>query len=207
MRILLNVVWIAGIIYATIPAFWLAIHPFTKFWRSRQSGVYRWLGSIWLAEIFAAAAITHPLMPQRLYSTPFSWIAFAVLAWMAISVYRRVGRGFSRDTVIGRVELEPQQHEQKLVTTGMHGRVRHPLYLAHFFMLTALTAGSGLAALYAMWGFAILTGALMVRFEEVELERRFGDAYREYKRRVPAIFPRASSGEGEAGGDGRGAGF
>jgi protein-S-isoprenylcysteine O-methyltransferase Ste14 len=35
-----------------------------------------------------------------------------------------------------------------------------------------------------------MTGALMIRAEDAELERRFGPAFREYRNRVPAVFPR-----------------
>jgi protein-S-isoprenylcysteine O-methyltransferase Ste14 len=38
--------------------------------------------------------------------------------------------------------------------------------------------------------FAVITGAFMIRSEERELEARFGEEYREYQRRVPAIIPR-----------------
>jgi hypothetical protein len=68
--------------------------------------------------------------------------------------------------------------------------VRHPIYLGHLLMLLGWSLGSGLAVLYALTAFAIVTGALMIRWEERELERRFGQQYREYKRRVPAIVPR-----------------
>jgi protein-S-isoprenylcysteine O-methyltransferase Ste14 len=30
----------------------------------------------------------------------------------------------------------------------------------------------------------------MIRLEDAELERRFGDAYRQYKRETPAVLPR-----------------
>jgi protein-S-isoprenylcysteine O-methyltransferase Ste14 len=38
--------------------------------------------------------------------------------------------------------------------------------------------------------FAIVTGALMIRIEDSELEARFGDQYRAYRRAVPAVLPR-----------------
>jgi protein-S-isoprenylcysteine O-methyltransferase Ste14 len=41
-----------------------------------------------------------------------------------------------------------------------------------------------------MLAFAIVTGAVMIAAEERELEARFGKAYREYKKQVPAILPR-----------------
>jgi protein-S-isoprenylcysteine O-methyltransferase Ste14 len=38
--------------------------------------------------------------------------------------------------------------------------------------------------------FALITGAVMIRMEERELEDRFGEEYRQYKRRVPAVVPK-----------------
>jgi protein-S-isoprenylcysteine O-methyltransferase Ste14 len=38
--------------------------------------------------------------------------------------------------------------------------------------------------------FAIATGAVMIRIEDEELEKRFGDLYRMYRREVPALLPR-----------------
>ncbi|MGH9579834.1 MAG: methyltransferase family protein [Terriglobales bacterium] len=56
--------------------------------------------------------------------------------------------------------------------------------------MSGWTAGSGLVVCYALSLFAIATGWVMIVLEERELERRFGDAYREYKRRTPALVPR-----------------
>jgi protein-S-isoprenylcysteine O-methyltransferase Ste14 len=39
-------------------------------------------------------------------------------------------------------------------------------------------------------GFAVITGAIMIRLEDKELEERFGESYREYRARVPAFLPR-----------------
>jgi protein-S-isoprenylcysteine O-methyltransferase Ste14 len=38
--------------------------------------------------------------------------------------------------------------------------------------------------------FALATGWIMVRREEDELISRFGDTYRQYQERVPALLPR-----------------
>ena len=56
--------------------------------------------------------------------------------------------------------------------------------------MLAWSIGTGLVALYALTVLAILTGALMIHMEDAELEQRFGEEYREYRARVPAILPR-----------------
>jgi protein-S-isoprenylcysteine O-methyltransferase Ste14 len=41
-----------------------------------------------------------------------------------------------------------------------------------------------------MTAFAIATGAVMIRLEDAELEKRFGEEYRQYRSTVPAVLPR-----------------
>jgi protein-S-isoprenylcysteine O-methyltransferase Ste14 len=72
-----------------------------------------------------------------------------------------------------------------LVTTGIHGWSRNPIYFGMF----VLYAGIGLAAcsswvLIMMLPLAITMRYTVIAREEAYLERRFGDAYRDYKARV-----------------------
>jgi protein-S-isoprenylcysteine O-methyltransferase Ste14 len=192
--ILLGIAWVVGTIYATIPIFWLAIHPFTSFWRRQERSAFRVLLPFWALVIAAALLATYPLFPQRLYQPWIGLIPGAILTGLAIMIYRGISKDFRREQVIGQAELEPGKHEQKLISSGLHGRIRHPFYLGHLLMLLAFTVGSGLIVLYALTGIAIVSGALMMRLEERELEQRFGDVYREYQKSVPALlpFPRGS---------------
>jgi protein-S-isoprenylcysteine O-methyltransferase Ste14 len=189
VRILLTLVWLFGAVYATIPAFWIAVHPFVGRWRARNRNPFPALLAIWVALIAAVLLCTFPLLGLRLYSTPLALIPAAFLFASAILIYRRSGRTFGRDNLIGRTELEPSKHEQKLVTSGMHARIRHPFYLAHLLMLTSWTIATGVAAMFALLAFAVITGAVMIRMEDAELEARFGNEFREYAKRVPAIIP------------------
>ena len=72
-----------------------------------------------------------------------------------------------------------------LVTTGIHGWTRNPIYLGMFL----LYGGIGVAARSPWILMLTLPLAITIRYgvvarEEAYLERRFGDAYREYKARV-----------------------
>jgi protein-S-isoprenylcysteine O-methyltransferase Ste14 len=42
----------------------------------------------------------------------------------------------------------------------------------------------------ALTAFAVVTGAIMIRLEDKELEQRFGEPSREYRQRVPVVLPR-----------------
>jgi protein-S-isoprenylcysteine O-methyltransferase Ste14 len=56
--------------------------------------------------------------------------------------------------------------------------------------MLAWSVGTGLVVCYGLTIFAVVTGAVMIRLEEKELEQRFGKEYRDYQRRVPAVVPR-----------------
>jgi protein-S-isoprenylcysteine O-methyltransferase Ste14 len=182
-----TVAWAFGVMYASIPPLWLIVHGGIERWR-RRSRMRIML--VWPALWLVLGAATWRWRETTLYAPGWSWVAalpfFAVGLW----VYAVAHKSFTTDQLIGRSELEPEWREQHLVATGVHARVRHPIYLAHLVMLSGWSVGSGLAVLFALTAFAIVTGAIMIRWEERELERRFGEAYRAYKERVPAIVPR-----------------
>jgi protein-S-isoprenylcysteine O-methyltransferase Ste14 len=90
----------------------------------------------------------------------------------------------------GLPEVLHDHSQQRLVTTGIRARVRHPVYLGHLCEMLAWSVGAGLAVCWALTAFAIMTGAVMIHLEDVELETRFGDEYRQYRSRVPAVLPR-----------------
>ena len=187
MGMLLILAWMAAMVYASIPCYWFMIHLFADFWR-RQRSPFRAILPLWLLIIAAIAALTWPWHILRLYETPWAWLPAAALFALGISVYRRMRSHFGAANLSGHSEVAAGS-EQKLVTTGMHARVRHPIYLAHLCMLLGWTIGSGLAVNYALLAFAFVSGAVMIVLEERELERRFGDEWREYKRQTGAVVP------------------
>ena len=78
------------------------------------------------------------------------------------------------------------------MTTGIRARVRHPVYLAHLCEMVAWSTGTGLVVCWILTGFAMVTGAVMIRMEDAELEKRFRDEFRRYRISVPAVLPRLS---------------
>jgi protein-S-isoprenylcysteine O-methyltransferase Ste14 len=183
---ILLVAWIVGIIYSTIPFFWLMVHPFADFWRRHRSP-FRILLPLWILLWVAVGAATWPWHSVRLYVTPWTWIAAPLFFLAGISVYRRIRSNLGVHIVLGVAELRPQEHEQKLVTTGMYARTRHPIYLAHFCMLLAWTVGSGLLVNYCLLVSTVITGTVMIILEERELEKRFGQRFLEYRKNTPLI--------------------
>lgn len=177
-------------VYATIPLFWFTLHPFTERWRARGRHSYKIILPLWILYILLAIAALWPWRNHALYTTPLAFIPGALLILTGLFVYRAAARNFTHVQLSGLAELEPNRHRQHLVTSGIRSRVRHPIYLGHLLELFGWTIALGTLSLIALTVFAILTGAVMLRLEDNELEQRFGPDYREYRHKVPAIFPR-----------------
>jgi protein-S-isoprenylcysteine O-methyltransferase Ste14 len=184
-----TVSWLACVVYSTIPAFWLVIHPYAGYWRARRHNPYKTLLPLWLATWVAVGALTWRWRWIAIYDTPWTWLAAAVLFIVGISIYIVSVKDFGGRQLGGVPEIVGGNSEQRLITAGIRGRVRHPVYLGHFCEMLAWSIGSGLAVNFALSVFAVITGAVMVRMEDKELEERFGDDYRAYKEAVPAVLP------------------
>jgi protein-S-isoprenylcysteine O-methyltransferase Ste14 len=137
--------------------------------------------------------LTRPWRRILLYAAQWTWVPAATMFCFGIAIYVLSVRGFSKTQLGGVPEVVEGNDEQSLVTTGIRSRVRHPVYLGHLCEMLAWSVGSGLAVTYALTGFAVITGAIMIRMEDVELEDRFGQQFRAYRDRVPAVLPRPRS--------------
>jgi protein-S-isoprenylcysteine O-methyltransferase Ste14 len=187
--ILQRIGWAICIVYASIPLFWLLIHPHVNYWRSRQGSPYRVLLPVWLAMWVSLGLVTARWRGLSFYSTAWTWIPAVVLFASGLLIYKSSRKYFSGTQLSGLAELLPAQHEQKLVTSGIRARIRHPVYLGHLCEMLAWSIGTGLAVCYGLTAFAIVTGVVMIRFEDEELQQRFGEPYTDYRRRVPAVIP------------------
>jgi protein-S-isoprenylcysteine O-methyltransferase Ste14 len=199
MPFLSTLAWLVCGIYSTIPLFWLVIHPFADFWRKRFRAPLTVVTPVWILLWILTWTASYPWRdipivpyPSRVAGGCGFWLSSLAIPFWAITVFIYFGgtRHFSFNQVIGRSELESDRHEQRLVTTGLHARMRHPLYFGHLCTMLGWLSLAQTRAVLALLVWAVLTGALMIRAEDAELERRFGNAFREYRRRVPAVIPR-----------------
>jgi protein-S-isoprenylcysteine O-methyltransferase Ste14 len=100
-------------------------------------------------------------------------------------------RSFVRFVTEGVGTPAPIAPPENLVVGGLYRHVRNPMYLAMAAAVAghALVLGQPKLLLYPM--IAAVPVAAFVRFyEEPALARRFGAAYEEYRRNVPAWIPR-----------------
>ncbi len=85
--------------------------------------------------------------------------------------------------------VNPSQPTPRLVTDGVFGHTRNPLYVGVSVALCGLALIFDLDwILLLIVPSCVLLHFAVVRREERYLERKFGDAYRHYKARVPRYF-------------------
>ncbi|MEE8393142.1 MAG: isoprenylcysteine carboxylmethyltransferase family protein [Rhodospirillales bacterium] len=119
----------------------------------------------------------------------YALIALQVLGWIVL-IWGCKGydwglfAGFKqiRDRRLGLNEAETEP----LVMAGLHRYVRHPIYSGVFLILWGWADGERALAT-AVWGSVyLLVGTC---FEERKLLDLYGQAYRDYRQRVPAFIP------------------
>lgn len=109
------------------------------------------------------------------------WTVGGGLSLIGVAILAAGVRNFSR----AGTPVPSNQPVRALVTTGIHGLTRNPIYLG----MLLLYAGIGMAARSPWILILVLPLVIVLRYgivarEERYLERRFGDAYRDYKAHV-----------------------
>lgn len=189
-RLLQDLGWLFCGVDGTIPLFWLLVHPFADYWRKRHRSPLPLLGLCWTLIWALAWLVSYPWRNALLYDWRWAWWMVIPLWTAAAILYGAAGRSLTLLRIIGRAEVEPGRRENQLISAGIHGRVRHPIYLGHLCAMLGWSIGTGSIACWSLTAFAVLTGAIMIPLEERELEERFGEPYRQYRRQVPMIVPR-----------------
>lgn len=80
--------------------------------------------------------------------------------------------------------------DARLERGGLHGYVRHPLYLSTFLFIWALWVVYPYLSLLIANVIITLYTLIALKFEEEKLIAEFGEEYRTYQREVPMILPR-----------------
>ncbi len=119
------------------------------------------------------------ILPFFYFASPTSGLMAAGIALSALGL---AVRAWAAGTI----------HKNRVLTTGgPYAYTRNPLYLGSLFLgFGVVVAGAVVwfAALFA--GFFALIYGVTMRQERRSLEELFGESYREYTERVPALLPR-----------------
>jgi protein-S-isoprenylcysteine O-methyltransferase Ste14 len=126
------------------------------------------------------------LMPAYVVSVLLSLTERIIIGAMLIAAGGALAIPAMRGFRSAGTHVEPWKPSSALVTGGIFGWLRNPMYVG----LALIVAGLGIA-LASDWMLVMLVPAVLllhfgvVKREERYLEAKFGDAYRAYKERVP----------------------
>jgi len=170
--------------------YWLLIHGLIGFWK--KLGLAPTI--LIILTVINTCAVGMYLVRDRFMardfgtSYPLMALGFVVVA-AAYTMFLALKRKFSIKILTGAPEINPSKHAVKLVTDGVHGRLRNPRYT----QMTISYLGYALIANYligyvmvAVWIVGIY---LVVLLEERDLRARFGKEYEDYCARVPRFIP------------------
>jgi protein-S-isoprenylcysteine O-methyltransferase Ste14 len=86
--------------------------------------------------------------------------------------------------------LYEAQRARRLATSGPYARVRHPQYIGFVLIMTGFLFQWPTVVTLAMYPILVFMYARLAKREEAEMLAQFGEAYRQYKHRVPGFFPK-----------------
>jgi protein-S-isoprenylcysteine O-methyltransferase Ste14 len=143
-------------------------------------------GAVARPPVLFIAALLLGSLADRFLPLPIQFPQFGPLHWIMGSALVLIGLAISiagiRNFSSAATPVQGTMPTSRLVTTGIHGWSRNPIYVGMFLIY----GGVGLA-LESPWIFVFaLPLALTIRYgvvarEEAYLERRFGDSYRNYR--------------------------
>lgn len=150
---------------------------------------------LWLLMLIGGAYIgIENDLNDPFFSSPVFHIVSALLGLIILRLAFHAAANGGRELTKGRVGDIPRLETNRLVTTGIYSCMRHPM----LFGLTLLPLGWALLLgsptfIFLIAPLEMLFIILMVIiFEEMEIKRKFGDAYKAYAQKVPMVSFRLS---------------
>jgi protein-S-isoprenylcysteine O-methyltransferase Ste14 len=174
--------------------YWFLVHALVGVWR--RFGPRLSYGLI-LTCVAVAGTIIYRQREAFLavdFGTNYLLCALAVVCLvMAGRLRRAMSPSLTQRVIAGLPELAPQKHPVALITTGLHGRMRHPRYVQFALAMLGYALIANYLAPYVMLLLWMAGIQLIVLLEERELRARFGAEHEAYCRRVPRFIPRRSA--------------
>jgi protein-S-isoprenylcysteine O-methyltransferase Ste14 len=190
----LDALWTVFLLSWMVAAIWASPTVSHSGFRS-QAPLY--LGLLAAGLLLAAVVLWLPIMRQPLWqsSEDFGWAMVAVtVVALAFCWWARLHIGSLWSAGVSRKE------GHRVVDSGPYGIVRHPIYSGVILGFFAMAAFRGRPLGIAITLLLTIFFALKALVEEQFLREELGEAYDEYRRRVPMLVPflrfRASSRQG-----------
>ncbi|MEJ2310060.1 MAG: isoprenylcysteine carboxylmethyltransferase family protein [Gammaproteobacteria bacterium] len=135
----------------------------------------------WLFAAILLMAVLHLLLPLSTI-VPFPWNLAGLAPLAAVIILNLLADAALKR---GNTTVKPFEESATLVTTGVYGLSRHPMYLGMLLILLGLAIFAGSLAPFAIVVlFGIFMERLFIRNEERMLARQFGNAWQAYRGKV-----------------------
>jgi len=164
----------AGTIIIVLFSWFLSI----KF--KRYHGIARFFA---FESIFILVLLNHKVWVTNPFSVPqiISWILLTLSAYIVIDGYLLLKRKGKPDSNF--------ENTSQLVTSGVYGYIRHPLYLSVFLLGTGVML-KDMGKFQLILGFINLIAVwVTASIEENEMISKFGNEYREYMKKTKMFIP------------------
>ena len=118
----------------------------------------------------------------------FGWRGNPHFGLFHIASFVMIGGGFWMISAAWRVLYDAQRHN-RLATTGLYARLRHPQYAGFVLVLTGFLLQWPTLLTIAMYPFLIWMYLRLARAEERDTRATFGAEFDAYAARTPAFIP------------------
>jgi protein-S-isoprenylcysteine O-methyltransferase Ste14 len=145
---------------------------------------------LWLVLLIGGAALGIMLdWNDPLFRNLYFHLLSASLGLLVLHFSFRAAANGGRELSRGRVGDIPRLETNRLVMSGIYSCMRHPMLfgLTLFPLGWALLTGSPTFILIIAPLEMLFIILMVVIFEEMEAEKKFGDAYRHYRKEVPMV--------------------
>ena len=145
----------------------VALSVFASLWVDRWLSLPRWSFSWWSLGL----------------SIPLLILGWLLSGWSVVAFFRTGGTPV------------PFNPPPRLITNGLYAYIRNPMFLGGFLFLLGLGVLLGSLSLTFIFGplLIVLYVFYVKAVEEKEMEKKFGQEYLEYKKRVPMFIPRVEA--------------
>ncbi len=189
-----HLAFITILVWPAVPLFWIPVHGFPRFFRKIEIMSYLVPLVLWLPVAYVLFIHRDFLLRFRLELPLVVRIGGLLLFMAGTALQVWTGQLLGIKGLIGLPEVSSKVHG-RLTTEGPFSVVRHPTYFSHTLMFAGVFLITGVISvgIITLVDLAVINGTV-IPLEEKELESRFGDEYRSYKKRVPRFFPRLHRG-------------
>ncbi len=154
-----------------------------------KSNIFRIL--MWLAMLLGGAVVCIHFDKKYFldwFNNLYFHIATIIPGYFLLKLVLKISRNTGRLLAEkGREGNIPRMQTNRLVTDGVYARMRHPMHLGLLFfpLAFALLLGSP-SFIFILAPIEVLLMIVLIKFvEEKEAEKKFGQAYRDYKKQTP----------------------